>query len=171
MQKTLIFALALTLLPTTLQAQPKPKPIPCSTEQYRHFDFWIGSWEVKGAKGKVVGHSEIKQILKGCAISESWSSTTGYKGVSYNFFDNAKGQWHQTWIGGGGGALYLDGNLEDGKMVLKGQTKGKDGKMTMQKISWTSMDDGRVSQHWVVSKDDGKTWTNSFLGYYSKVAE
>ena len=56
-------------------------------------------------------------------------------------------------------------------MVLKGQTKGKDDKITKQKITWTPMDDGRVSQHWEVSKDDGKTWTNSFLGYYSKVVE
>jgi hypothetical protein len=42
-------------------------------------------------------------------------------------------------------------------MVLKGQSKGKDGKMTMQRITWTPMNDGRVSQHLEVSNDDGKT--------------
>jgi hypothetical protein len=154
-------------LPITLQAAT-PKPAPCSTEQYRHFDFWIGNWEVKGPKGKVVGHSEIKSILNGCALSESWSSTTGYKGVSYNFFDGARDNWHQTWIGGAGGALYLNGNLKDAKMVLKGQSLTKDGATVAQKITWTPIKDGRVSQHWQVSKDDGKTWTTSFMGYYNK---
>jgi hypothetical protein len=65
--------------------------------------------------------------------------------------------------------FYLDGNLKDGKMLLKGHTKGKEGKMTMQRITWTPMDDGRVSQNGEVSNGDGKTWKNSFLGYYSKV--
>lgn len=147
------------------QAQPKP----CSTEQYRHFDFWVGQWQVKGPKGKVVGSSKITSILGGCAISEAWTGGSGYQGVSYNFYDNKRNVWHQTWIGGAGGALYLDGGLEGKTMVLQGANKDKDGNKILQKISWTPLEDGRVKQHWQTSKDDGKTWQNAFVGFYNKI--
>ena len=167
-----ILAAGLPLAATaaTDQAQSQAqKPKPCSTKPYRHFDFWLGEWEVKNAKGVVVGHSKITSILGGCAISEAWSSASGYKGVSYNFFDRNKKGWHQTWIGGAGGALYLDGNPEGSNtMILEGQTTTPDGKTTLQKISWRLLENGQVSQHWQVSQDNGKTWKDSFLGFYNK---
>lgn len=168
--KKLLLGAVLFALPLSVAAQEAkpPKPKPCSTEQYRHFDFWIGQWEVKNPKGQVVGSSKITGILNGCAISEAWTSASGYQGVSYNFYDNSKKGWHQTWIGGAGGALYLDGGLEEGKMVLQGKTPTKDGKIVMQKITWAPLEDGRVSQHWQTSIDNGKTWKNSFLGFYSR---
>lgn len=167
MNKKLLLTALLTCLPFTALAQ-SAKPKPCSTEQYRHFDFWIGSWEVTGPKGKVVGNSQIKGLLNGCAISEAWSSTNGYQGVSYNFYDNSRKVWHQTWIGGAGGALYLDGGLAGDTMVLQGEKPDKDGTKVLQKISWTPLKDGRVKQHWQTSKDDGKTWQDAFVGFYAR---
>ena len=91
----------------------------------------------------------------------------GVPGVSYNFYDAAEKKWHQTWVDQTGGALYLDGGLVDGKMVLSGNRPGKDGN-TVQRITWTPLDDGRVKQHWEVSKDDGKSWSDAFVGFYKK---
>ena len=138
----------------------------CSAPEYRQFDFWIGDWDVYSAKDQLVGHNKIFPILDGCALSENWTNVKGIPGVSYNFYDSAKGQWHQTWISQTGGALYLNGHFVDGKMVLSGETKGKDGKVTIQRITWTPLADGSVKQHWQVSKDDGKTWTDAFVGFY-----
>ena len=151
-------------------AQSKTKP--CTSAPYRHFDFWLGRWKVLDESGKHVGDSNIQSIMNGCAISEQWTSVSGYRGVSYNFYDRSKQQWHQTWIGVDGNPLYLDGKLitdnsVSKKMVLQGQTKAKDGKILKQKITWTLLIDGRVSQHWQVSKDQGKTWSDSFFGFYS----
>lgn len=53
-------------------------------------------------------------------------------------------------------------------MVLEDKTKDKDNQVLLQKITWTPLADGRVSQHWQVSKDQGKTWSDSFLGFYSR---
>src|SRR5262245_30372918 len=39
----------------------------------REFDFWLGEWEVRNPKGRVVGHSRIEAILGGCVILEDWS--------------------------------------------------------------------------------------------------
>lgn len=169
---SMITSVLVCLLPTnaygqdTQQTTQKPKP--CTSDPYRHFDFWLGDWKVHNKDGKHVGDSKIQSIMSGCAISEQWTSVGGYRGVSYNFYDKNKQQWHQTWIGIDGNPLYLDGALINKKMVLQSETKAKDGKVLRQKITWTLLVDGRVSQHWQVSKDQGKTWSDSFLGFYSR---
>ncbi|TQV86873.1 hypothetical protein [Aliikangiella coralliicola] len=143
-------------------------PKPCTTDEYRQFDFWIGEWEVKNASGKTVGHNKIFPVMNGCALSENWTSARGNSGVSYNFYDQAEKKWHQTWVDQNGGVLYLDGSLDNNKMVLKGYRPDKEGKQVLHKISWTPMKDGRVKQHWQSSTDEGKAWTEVFVGFYSK---
>jgi hypothetical protein len=140
----------------------------CSSAEQRQFDFWIGDWQVTDKDGKVLGGNHIFPILDGCALSENRTSARGNKGVSYNFYDKAKKQWHQTWIDASGGALYLNGGFSESKMVLQGQTPNKEGGYLLQKISWIALDDGRVKQHWQTSKDEGKTWQDAFVGYYKK---
>jgi len=139
----------------------------CTNEEQRQFDFWIGDWDVYDAKDRLVGHNKIFPILEGCALSENWVNVKGVPGVSYNFYDAAEKKWHQTWVDQTGGALYLDGGLVDGKMVLSGNRPGKDGN-TVQRITWSPLNDGRVKQHWEVSKDDGKSWSDAFVGFYKK---
>jgi len=140
----------------------------CNAAEYRQFDFWIGDWEVKDAQNKVVGFNKIFPILDGCALSENWSSVNGNPGISTNFYDKARRKWHQTWIDNNGGALYLDGGLIDGKMILEGSRPDKHGNSVIQRITWSPLDDGRVKQHWLASKDDGKTWIDVFVGFYNK---
>lgn len=142
----------------------------CEWPEARQFDFWIGDWEVKDHQGNTVGKNAIFPILDGCALSENWTSAAGNPGQSINFYDRAKKQWHQTWIDPTGAGLYLDGNLQDGKMVLEGTRPDKAGNSVKQRISWTPMPDGRVKQHWQTSKDGGQNWTTVFLGFYSKVS-
>ncbi len=137
----------------------------CSSPEYRQFDFWIGDWEVKDANGKVVGFNKILPILDGCALSENWTSVNGNPGVSTNFYDKSTKQWHQTWIDNSGGSLYLNGKLIDGVMVLTDKAENSD---SIQKISWTLLDDGRVKQHWQSSKNKGETWADVFVGFYER---
>lgn len=147
-----------------IASQPKP----CSAEEYRQFDFWIGDWEVKDVKNNIVGHNKIFPVLEGCALSENWSGASGNPGVSYNFYDRAEKKWHQTWIDQTGTSLYLDGNLVNGSMVLQGYRPNKDVGKVLHQISWTPLDDGRVKQHWRASGDEGKTWKDVFIGFYNK---
>ena len=139
---------------------------PCNQPENRQFDFWIGDWVVKDKAGKVVGYNKIFPILNGCALSENWQYVKGNPGVSYNFDDKTKAQWHQTWIDSSGGSLYLDGKLIDGKMVLTGQKESTKNANIWQKISWSTMKNGVIKQHWQSSKDDKKSWQDVFVGYY-----
>lgn len=149
--------------PQTLQAKP------CSAAQYRHFDFWLGDWTVTTPEGEYAGTSSIKSMLNGCAIYESWTGKTAYRGDSINFYDRAKDQWHQTWIDIAGNALYGDGALVDGSMVLSGPAKNAQGQNIINRISWTPNADGSVRQHWEASSDNAQTWTTVFDGLYTKI--
>lgn len=100
---------------------------PCSGEEYRQFDFWIGDWEVLDEAGTPQGTNRIEQILGGCALQENWVGAEGSTGHSFNTFDKNSGRWHQTWVDGNGLLLLLDGGLEEGSMVLSGPGVSRDG--------------------------------------------
>jgi hypothetical protein len=157
----IIFTAFILLTGTNLMAITKA----CGSPEHRQFDFWIGDWEVKNAAGKIVGTNKITSILDGCALSENWTSAAGNPGVSTNFYDKKTKLWHQTWVDNSGGTLYLNGELVNGVMVLTDKADNND---SIQKISWTPLEDGKVKQHWESSKDNGRTWTDVFVGFYQK---
>ncbi len=67
-------ALAVGLgLPETLRAQTPP----CSAEEYRQFDFWIGNWRVETPSGQVAGYNTIERT-NDCFLHESYATPTGY---------------------------------------------------------------------------------------------
>lgn len=154
------------------QAPPGPPPTPaakpCSSAEHRQFDFWAGSWDVFGPKGKQVGKNEIRPILGGCALQENWTGAGGVSGTSLNAWDAGRERWHQTWVDSGGDVLYLDGRFADGRMVLSGSQKGADGAAVENRITWERVGGSpdRVRQLWESSRDGGKTWTIAFDGTY-----
>jgi len=152
-------------LPISVQAEEQAS---CSAKEYRQFDFWIGHWEVKDHKNTIVGTNKIFPIMNGCALSENWTGAGGNNGVSYNFYDQAEKEWHQTWIDQSGNPLYLNGQFENGAMVLSGYRPGKNGGPILHRIIWTPIEDGRVKQHWQRSTNKGKSWSDVFIGFYSK---
>lgn len=147
----------------------KDRPQPCKVAEYRQFDFWIGDWEVRDPDGEVVGNNTIKPILDGCALKESWRGVGESRGFSFNTYDRVAGQWHQTWVDANGLLLRLDGGLEDGSMVLRGEMPTPEGSTALTRITWTPKDNGNVRQHWTASQDGGETWETVFDGLYVPV--
>jgi len=138
---------------------------PCQAPEYRQFDFWLGDWDVQSpASPGGSSRNLISRINDGCAVREDYTTPIGYAGTSLNFYDGVKKVWHQTWIDNQGGALYLEGGLVGQSMVLATTTDPQ----SVNRITWTPLDDGRVRQHWEATADGGKTWTSVFDGYYSK---
>ena len=156
----------------TQQAQtppPQPRPNPCDAPEFRQFDFWLGTWEVKSADGtRTLGSNIIEPLAGTCGVHEHWTGAGGGTGRSLNTYQRGEGKWHQVWVGAGGGLLHLIGGLKDGAMVMEGTTPGPNGTQVLNRVTWTPLPDGRVRQHWQTSPDAGKTWTTTFDGYYSK---
>ena len=159
-----VAAVLLAVLPAAAQA-PAIVAAPCSSAEHRQFDFWLGEWDVVQS-GKTAGRNSIRSILNGCAISEEWSGTGGFKGSSLNFYNAETKRWQQTWIDSQGQSLALQGSLEAGSMVLESAAaKGS----PRHKITWTPLSDKTVRQFWQVQETAGSEWKTLFDGRYSRV--
>ncbi|MDQ3071157.1 MAG: hypothetical protein M3R55_15685 [Acidobacteriota bacterium] len=102
---TIMLTAALAAASIQQQATPPPqpqvpaaqRPNPCDRAEFRQFDCWIGSWEVKGPQGRVIGANIIEPIAGNCGIHENWSGGLGGAGRSVNTFQASDGKWHQAW--------------------------------------------------------------------------
>ena len=158
--------LAALTAPTIAVAQDALPP--CTTAEYRQFDFWLGEWEVSNPEGEVVGTNTITSIIGGCAVHERWVGSRGGVGESVNAYDRRTNSWHQTWVGEFGLVLRLEGGLRDDSMVLEGELiEGEGG--VLQRITWTPAAEGSVRQLWETSDDSGANWTTAFDGTYRKI--
>lgn len=133
------------------------------------FDFWIGDWEVTDrVTGKLAGHNKIEARHGGRVLVESYTSAGTYTGMSLNGYDAGAKRWHQCWMDNGGLVLDLYGGMENGSMVMTGETTRRDGTKQQERITWTPNPDGTLRQHWEQSGDGGKTWTTVFDGFYKR---
>ncbi len=173
-------AIATLLVPSPLtapaqaqsEANSAAKPAPaCATDNHRAFDFWIGTWDVTAAgQDQPSAVNRISREHAGCVLREDYTTSGGYTGMSMSFYDAVRKKWHQTWMGADGGALFIEGGLnERGEMVLSNRnTPYYQEGSAINRITWTPNADGSVRQHWQGSKDGGKTWTTVFDGLYVK---
>lgn len=149
-------------------AERKKHPCMYSAEA-RQFDFWVGDWDVFNPAGQKAGTNSINLFSDGCGLMENWTGTQGGDGKSINYFDATTNKWYQHWIGSGGGALRYEGNFKDDAMRFEGVTIGKDGKKTLQKLTFFKLDENTVRQLFEASTDDGKTWvTTTDLKYVKR---
>ena len=170
MSRKTLFALPVLLVvvvfssPVDLKAQDQD---PCNGELSHQFDFWVGEWEVYSGDD-VAGKSLIEPIMDGCALQENWRGSQGSVGTSFNYYNPTAKKWQQKWVWQNGTILELEGEYQDGKMVLEGESLSQKGETIHNRISWHDNDDGTVRQHWEYSKDGGATFETAFDGLYKK---
>jgi hypothetical protein len=143
-------------------------PLPCVAPEFHQFDFWIGEWNVTTLDGKHAGWNVIKRELGGCVLTENWTGASGTTGRSFNIYTPEDGHWHQSWVDSHGLLLQLSGGLVAGDMVMSGTTRDAKGAEVLNRITWHKVDDDHVRQHWEQSSDGGTTWTEAFLGIYTR---
>lgn len=150
---------------------------PCSTPEYRQFDFWLGEWDAYNPQGKKSGDSKISLQLDSCTILEEWTSTGVQRGLrfagkSYNMFNAATKKWQQYFVDNTGTITkYFNGHYEPGKMILQtDNNKVNDTLWQIQKMTFYDLGPDKVRQHGETSRDNGKTWTTSFDLEYRRKA-
>jgi len=162
------FLIPALLAPPMAGAQQAPPRPTCAGPEHRQFDFWVGDWRVESPDGRFLGTNRIVRRFGGCVLQEHWEGAAGGLGESYNLYDRNTGLWHQRWVSSTGNLLELDGGLRDGAMVMEGETLGRDGSRSLNRITWTPLGGapGRVRQLWEASTDGGATWSVAFDGIY-----
>ncbi|NVK53459.1 MAG: hypothetical protein HWD85_11040 [Flavobacteriaceae bacterium] len=167
--KKLILLLALLFATVTNSQSQNSKRIPCSTKEYKQFDFWVGNWNVYNTKNKLIGTNKVVKMPNACAIQENWSSTSSpSKGTSYNYYNAKDKTWNQLWIDNSGGSLVLKGSYTNNQMILKSSLQqGKNGKF-YNKLTFTKNNDGSVTQVWELRDNNNTLIKELFRGIYKK---
>lgn len=149
-------------------AQAPPEPA-CPGLEYRGFDFWLGSWEVRLADGTLAGHNEIASDQGGCVLIERWAGAKGSTGSSQSYYDVAAGEWRQVWISPGV-QIDIRGAAGVDEMVLEGTISYVATAETFPfRGRWTLLEDGRVRQFFEEAREPGQ-WQPWFEGFYTRVA-
>lgn len=143
---------------------------PClSDDKARHFDFWLGEWDVFVGDQKV-GENSITRAQGGCAIHENYITTRNYAGQSINFYSPVDEKWHQHWVGSSGDVYnYVEIDKNDGMLQFLSDFKNPfNGNLSLSRLTFTLNEDGTVTQLFESSTDGGETWTSAFNGLYKK---
>lgn len=138
---------------------------PCSGPAYRHFDFWLGDWNVETPNGQKVGENLVTSDLGGCLLIENWTSVSGQEGKSFNYYDSSDDTWNQIYLDNTGNVSQwppLKGRLEDGVMVLESAADAK----PRSRWRWQDLGDSKVRQSAETSSDGGETWTTVWDSTY-----
>jgi ketosteroid isomerase-like protein len=131
---------------------------PCTSPEYRQFDFWIGDWDVfEHDSGTSTAHVRVDGILGGCVLHEHYEDNTGAVGESFTTYDVGRKLWHQTWVTNRGRLLTIEGSAENGAMTLWGVYYRENGEEVRVRGIWAPMG-GTVRESAVTSSDAGKTW-------------
>ncbi|MFY0605573.1 MAG: tetratricopeptide repeat protein [Cyclobacteriaceae bacterium] len=148
-------------------SKAKENAYPCLTDSNaRHFDFWIGTWDVY-AGGRKVGENTITMANGGCAIHESYTTPGVYTGQSVNYYDKLDKKWHQTWVDSGGGVLdYVEIDKAEGMLQFQCDYMNRQGQVVKSRLTFTKNDDCTVRQLFEDSTDGGENWTPGFDGLY-----
>jgi hypothetical protein len=160
-------SLILALLGAATQAlgasAPTNSPAGCNVPEYRQFDFWLGDWDTfdAGDSSTSVARAHVDLIAAGCAVHELYEQTDGLIGDSILSFDPVRKLWQQTWVTNRGSLMVIAGRFKDDVLTLEGTMHFRNGKSSLQRITWKA-ESGGVRESSVVSKDGGKSWQPAF---------
>jgi hypothetical protein len=150
------------------------QPPTCASEPvFSWLDFWVGTWDVT-EQGKPAGEDRVEKMLDGCAISETWTSTTGSRGYSLFYVRPASRTWRQVWVTGralGRGGVKekeLVERLPDGGVRFQGEIPLAGGGTYLDRTTLTPAGPDTVHQVIETSTDGGRTWRASFDAIYAR---
>jgi len=163
--KRIFIAILFVFISQSIPAQR----LPCSSPEFRQFDFWIGEWEAFAKNGKKAGDSKISLILDSCIILEEWTSAgvqqgLRYAGKSFNTWNAAVKEWQQTWVDNtGSSTAYTHGKFIDKKIVFNTDpfVFSKD-TIALRRLTFFDLGKDKVRQLGEISKDKGATWATEY---------
>ena len=160
---------SLVVLSTLLMPQLVRAEGPCSSEPYRAFDFWVGTWKVHSQEGEFQGENEIRREEGTCLLVERWRGRGGGTGQSYNFYDPGDEVWRQLWVSQGAVIDYRGNLTETGAMRLEGTIRYQaDGREADFVGTWTPREDGSVLQEFKERNAETGEWQPWFTGVYTR---
>lgn len=123
-------------------------------EQARHFDFWLGEWDVTWTGGSAAA-SSVYTDFDEKVIVESWDGRpgSGLQGMSVSLFDEEAGVWRYTWVDSAGTFLGMSGGFDGDGMELR-----SDAGEPLRRARWFDIRSDSFCWTLEQSRDGGRTW-------------
>ena len=152
-------------------AQDADQPVPCSTEEYRQMDFWVGTWDALWVDAEGVeqrGSNTVSSQLNGCMIFEEFDGRPGspFLGRSMSQYVGQLGVWKQVWMDSAGGYIPLTGGQSGDEFMLS-VDRGSEATPYFRMV-FTNINQDSFDWHWQQSQDEGETWEDQWHIMYSR---
>jgi ketosteroid isomerase-like protein len=149
--------------PTTA-ARTTSQSAACSAPEYHQLDFWIGDWDAYdvGEQQKPVARTRVDRLLDGCVLKENYLGVNGAEGQSFSIYDATRKLWHQSWVTNRGKLLLIEGQFQNGEMVLSGTDYFTPTHPIIRGAWKSDPAAGGVRETAVTSTDGGATWQPLF---------
>lgn len=157
-------------------------------EEARQFDFWIGEWDVNVRTIRPDNtwadwkrsKANIYSILDGRAILELWEDQHNGApmsviiGYSLRYYDSQSGKWI-LWLNwpsvNTSGSSSLTGKFRHNRGEFFGRRPLNDSISLLSRYTFSDISPTSLRWDDAFSKDGGKTWTNSWIMEFSRIAE
>jgi hypothetical protein len=128
---------------------PPAEAAGCVAPEYHQLDFWLGDWDVMGAR------NDIRSVLGGCIVEENWTGSE--LGTSFNMYDRRTAEWTQVWLDTFANNLVMHGGWDGERMSFESRA----GPLP-RRLLLTPRGDGTVRQRSEYSLDGGATFMLNF---------
>ena len=147
------------------------QPAPCSTEEYRQLDFWVGEWNAAWDDGEgniVHGSNTITRELGDCMIEENFNGNPGnaLEGHSISMYVPRLGHWKQIWMDNQGGFLDFSGGPDEEGFHFTMERPSE--QAPHLRMVFRNITDNSFDWHWQRSQDGGETWEDSWHIQYTR---
>ena len=159
-----VFTSATPRATTTTAAQTTSQPSACTAPEYHQLDFWIGdrdAYDVAEPQ-KPVARTRVDRLLNGCVLKEKYQGVNGGEGQSFSIYDSTRKLWHQTWVTNRGKLLQIEGQFQNGEMVLSGTDTFAPEHPIIRGTWKPDPAEKGVRETAVTSSDNGATWKPLF---------
>jgi hypothetical protein len=130
------------------------RPVIANVEQARHFDFWLGEWDVTWDEGRTAA-SSVYLDFDDRVVIESWDERpqSELQGMSLSLYDEGAGVWRSTWVDSAGTYVCLSGGFDGEGMELC-----SDGGEPRRRARWFDIRPDSFTWTMEFSDDGGSTW-------------
>jgi len=162
--------LALSLGTVPAMAQDE-QPAPCSTEEYRQLDFWVGTWNAAwvDAEGNALhGTNTITRELDSCMILENFDGNPGNNliGHSISMYVGRMNNWKQIWMDNQGGYLDFSGGPDEEGFHFTMERPVE--AAPHLRMIFRDITENSFEWHWQNSQDGGETWADQWHISYTR---
>lgn len=129
------------------------------SDPLRHFDFFLGTWDVLARDGNVIGFSRVEAREGGRVVLETFTGLDGDSASAVGYFDPADRRWKVTIVSSRGDVARYSGAFTTGAMRMAGTHTAPDGTQTFARATLLRQADGRIRALVERTEDRGRTWT------------